>query len=693
MNVTYFHVEQAVFSTNLTRRTADGRNKAALLRATSGASRADLNAALDWAARVETFDGGYDPRNLFFFPTPSGAFAIGRLTPAPPEAGEGAFYFQTFFIEKDAFFQCGANPVALLHLALNTARFALYRPGAALETFRLEARPPWIDQEELRRATERLGTRALTTLIQTTLETKRAAFIADYNAFLVVAALFELTPLHWRPALTFAVGVRFRDDDGAFRLLGATVRRGVDEPRVDAETPVCDLRDVVENDDAYPIENAWAALVELALKSNRVDFLYERMATDFFLYQNWDDGARVASSEEVAALGLRWRWELENAMREEETEGAANAFDGRGDAENVDEGDDASRDGRSDEAESFFAGEFEGGWRDSDGDERWRIDAADAEQEKRPKPDDRVGPEFVLKVVEPTEAERAADDEAREREKSREKNAPQKKNDNKNDDAEEKRRVRPTSLDEIFGGDSFEDEWAATEKRQNKEEGSKGNAEREDDARSGDRKERGEKNEKNEKAEALEALRRIFGGENGVAGANGERRTAITARFDEFWELLQVDRAFDGSFGLEALANWNAFLGDRGAEALERLARAARRDDDGEEWNASDRAVRRLRLAPFAALSAEFPEWDEELRRFDSLFDDACAGKDAAAEELRGFWRSWRPELDDETVDRIRDAYEERLRGRLTSNDGDALVRTGRLLAALEIYGALFLER
>ncbi|MBQ9127451.1 MAG: hypothetical protein IJY15_06805, partial [Thermoguttaceae bacterium] len=462
MSETYFIVEQAVFSTNLARRTANGRNEAALLNATEDASRADLDAALDWASRVETFDGGYDPRNLFFFPTPSGAFAIGRLTPAAPEAGEGAFYFQTFFIEEDAFFQCGATPVALLHFALNTAKFALYRPGAKLEAFQLEARAPWLGREELRRTTERLGTRALTTLIQTTLESKRAAFVSDYSAFLVVAALFELTPTYWRSSLTFAVGVRFRGDV-ALRLLGATVRRGVDEPSCESGACFCDLRDVVENDDAYPIENAWAALVELALKSNRVDFLYERIATDFFLYRNLDGETRVASSEEVATRGLRWRFELERALREEAENDATDAFDVRGEAESDDEADDAAFDGESsDETESFFDGEFEGGWRDSDGDERWRIDAAneEAETEGRPKPEDRVGPELIWKVVEPTEAERAAEAEARRREKSREKNESQKKNDNnlkKNGGAGNEGRGRTVSADEIFAGESFED--------------------------------------------------------------------------------------------------------------------------------------------------------------------------------------------------------------------------------------------
>ncbi|MBR4104729.1 MAG: hypothetical protein IKK39_11795, partial [Thermoguttaceae bacterium] len=559
MSETFFLVEQAVFLANLARRGANGRNEAALLGATEGASRTDLDATLDWASRVETFDGGYDPRNLFFFPTPSGAFAIGRLTPAAPEEGEGAFYFQTFFVEEDAFFQCGANPVALLHLALNTAKFALYRPGARLEAFRLEARAPWIDQEELRRTTERLGTRALTTLIQATLESKRSAFVADYNAFLVVAALFELTPLNWRPALTFAVGVRFRDD-GALRLLGATVRRG-DEPSFALETPWRDLRDVVENDDAYPIENAWAALVELALKENRVDYLYERTAEDFFLYQRRrDDGddERDASSAEIAELGARWRLGLESALRGEDAENetddanAENEFNVERDADET-----AEEDERSDETESFFDGEFEGGWRDSDGDERWRVDEANAAEEKRPTPEERVAPQFIFKVVESTEAERV--ETANDRENGREKNASRKKNDNNdNDDEKAPRRGEgnarrdDVSLDAIFADASFEDEWAATQKKRNEDEKTenaafvdkeKGNGEKDGIDKGGKNEKNGETGDVgNDKTAALEALRRVFAGKNGVVGTGGTRRKAVAGRFEEFLELLKAER-------------------------------------------------------------------------------------------------------------------------------------------------------
>ena len=471
MNETYFLVEQAVFLTNLTRRSENGRNEAALLDASEGATRADLDATLDWATRVETFDGGYDPLNLFFFPTSSGSFAVGRLTPAVPEAGEGAFYFQTFFVDEDAFFQCGANPIALLHWALNTARFALYRPGANLAAFRLEARAPWIDREELRRTTARLGTRALTTLIQTVLEAKQATFVADCNAFQVVSTLFDLTPIHWRPSLSFAVGVRFRDDR-SFRLIGATAKRGVDASwRGESDAPCCDLRDVVENDDAYPIENDWAALVELALKSNRVDYLYARMAEDFCLYQKNREDGRVASSDEIAELGLHWRLGLENEIRGEVAEDESDALDEESafdDGRDAEEDDEEEGTGDASDESEFFSGEFEGGWRDSDGDERWRVDATDAPRETGPASNERAAPKFIYKVVEPTEAERAAEES--DREKGREKNATRKKNDNKGKgNASEARRGVGASLDEIFAGESFEDEWAATKRKDGNE--------------------------------------------------------------------------------------------------------------------------------------------------------------------------------------------------------------------------------
>ena len=99
-----------------------------------------------------------------------------------------------------------------------------------------------------------------------------------------------------------------------------------------------------------------------------------------------------------------------------------------------------------------------------------------------------------------------------------------------------------------------------------------------------------------------------------------------------------------------------------------------------------------MRLAPFAALSAGFPELDEKLRRFDALFDDACVGRAEATEALRDFWRALRRELDGETIARIREAYAERLHGRLISLKGSANLRFERRIAALAIYNAIFLE-
>ena len=378
------------------------------------------------------------------------------------------------------------------------------------------------------------------------------------------------------------------------------------------------------------------------------------------------------------------------------------------------------------ETESFFDGEFEGGWRDSDGDERWRVDGADADAdaspERRTPTDERVAPEFIFNVVETPETERVEAES--DREKGREKSAAQIKNDNNGDgekrNGEKARRGSVDSLDDIFAGESFEDEWAATEKRRSdgatggkngvadeaerreaggERTGSAASAkpERQDVAADADELERAER--KNKEEATLEALRRVFAGKNGVVGTDGKRRRAVAGDCEQFLELLKSERAFDEPLGLDGLANLSALLDERGAEALERLRRAARRESgktgarDEDERRAADRDARRLRLAPFAALSAEFPGWNEELRRFDALFDDACAGSDAATETLRDFWRRWRRELDDETVARICAAYEERLRGRLAAEDGGAIERTERLLAALTIYSALFLER
>ncbi|MBR4834323.1 MAG: hypothetical protein IKU86_08350 [Thermoguttaceae bacterium] len=668
MNESYYLIEHAVFEVNWTRRSTSGRNETTLLKATDGASRVDLDEALDWASRVEIFDVGYDPRNLFFFPTPSGSFVVGRLTPAPREAEKGAFYFQTFFVEEDAFFQCGANPIALLHFALNTTRFSLYRPGAALEPFRLEARAPWIDRAELRRTTDRLGARALATLLQSALDSIRSTFVSHYNAFLVVAALFELTPIDWRPELTFAVGVRFREDF-SLRLVGATARRGVEPSCGEFGIPCVDLRDVVENDDAYPIENAWAALVELALKRDRVDYLYGRTAEEFWLRRKDrdEDGVeRTPSSDEIAELGLRWRLDLENELRDEE-----NALETED--RDVDETSDAvswsDEDERDEESESFFNGEFEGGWKDSDGDEAWRIDApcaADAPANERSEKNDV--PEFVFRIVEPSESER--EPTPRDRENNRETDAAQNKNDNKNDRVAPKRERNFASDDDVFSGVSFEDEW----KERLQIEGNK-------------------PNQNGESGSTSDDWLRVFGEKDGFSSADGGKRKPIVGKLDDVLEWLERNPANDKSRGLDALTDLKAFVGVAGAEALERLKRAEGRSGRSADDEPSERDVRRWRLSPFAALSAEFPKLDKELRRFDALFDAACDGSEAAIAAALDFWRRWRRSLDEATGARIRRVYEEQLLGRWAAVEGGAIEQTERLATALAVYSAIFLER
>jgi hypothetical protein len=690
MSETSFLVEQAVFSVNLTRRLSNGRNEATLLDATEQASREDLDAAREWAARVETLETGLDSFNLFFLPTPSGAFAIGRLTPASTSE-RGAFYFQIFFVEREAFFQCGANPIALLHLALNTARFALYRPGAKLEPFSLEARAPWINHAELRRTTERLGTRALATLIQTTLEEKRTAFVADCSVFSVVAALFDLTPIHWRPTLSFAVGLRF-GGGLTFRLNGATAKRGVEGPSVEDGATRCDLRDVVENDDAYPIDNPWAALVATALQEGRLDYVYERMAEDFFLRLERPEDDCDASSDEVAELGLRWRAGLENAIRGDEEE----------ETDDFEEGGDKTTDDETETSfDGEFDGEFEGGWRDSDGDESWLNDEAGASEKKLT--DDRVAPEFTFKIVESNDEE--TDETEEDREKGREEDASQKKNDNKGKEGGERFEV----LFDVFADKSFEEEWAALLKRNDEKSdaadvGTKENEEKATSETNGDRA-GGDKREETENKGAdatnpeaadkrKEIFNKLYDAAKRAFGATGDdaKCLVLAGTCDDVCARLEDEEQKRATGALDALTDLKTFLGERGEIAMERLENEARGDDE-KARRTDERETRRLRLAPFATLSAALPGWNEELRRFDALFDAACSGTEATKTELLDFWRRWRRELDDETVARIRGAYEERLRGRMTASDRGAVERMNRILTAWTIYDALFLER
>ena len=311
MNSSYL-VDQTVASVRL----GAESNEVELIDATSGVNEADLEAMLDYAARVELLNRRFDANNIFSFTLPSERAAIGRITPRRnAERSVDELYFQCLVITPETFYHAGANPSTIIHLALNTMRFALYSPGKTLLSFPLIEGGASVKVSDLRLAMRHVGARSLVALTQAVLENRQTFFVANYNAYFLLGCVFSLLPLHARRALTFAVGMRFRNEPN-MRLVGATIPRRLESQcvfSVEADSFI-DVRDTTAHGGDYPPENAWGALIERVLLSDELERFALRLSEEFVAYAQArsDEPYPIMTNEEVVELGRRWLQDYSN---------------------------------------------------------------------------------------------------------------------------------------------------------------------------------------------------------------------------------------------------------------------------------------------------------------------------------------------------------------------------------------------
>ena len=292
------------------------KNDVKLARATKGAAPDEIDVVMDYATRVELFDGAYDPKNLFGFLLPTDASAIGRLTPTGGSRKK-EFYFQCMIVKSETFFQAGANPTSLVHLALNTTRFALYNPKKLLRSFELGEQFACVRQDDLKFATNCVGAKTLAILVQALVECRRVFFVSSYKAYILLGVVFSLLPIHARRALSFSIGLTFRDEHET-RLVGATVSASKKFPQRYASEfdRYLDLRDVMKNESEYVLENPWALYIKKNLDNldkKSLDSFYCKIVEESLDYANRFSASLsepIMTMDEVTSLGEKW---LQNA--------------------------------------------------------------------------------------------------------------------------------------------------------------------------------------------------------------------------------------------------------------------------------------------------------------------------------------------------------------------------------------------
>ncbi len=307
MEDSIYNVEQIVVAVKLT----PAQNEVSLEQATLLYATEDVEEVLSRARRVKLFNGRYEPSNFFSFPLPSGDSAIGRLIPQrgkPIDSGE--FFLQCLVVSSEVFYNCGADPIRLVLHALNTTYFSAYCPGRELKRFSLEEPLACANLGEVRRTSKKIGSHTLAVLIQALLQYEQTYFVADYHASLIVSNVFSLLPVFSRLALSFSVGLFFKDDNST-NLVGVTLPKRIPfrcRETLEAES-FLDLRDVAENGSEYAVDSPWAKLVENMLNRNLGDSFFYKIARNFLDEEPSLEGFADSKTrwEEVEELGEEWR--------------------------------------------------------------------------------------------------------------------------------------------------------------------------------------------------------------------------------------------------------------------------------------------------------------------------------------------------------------------------------------------------
>lgn len=259
-------VEQVVVATRLNKR----QNDIVQEQVTSGVMEGDLAAILDHAARVELFDGLYDPCNIFCFLLPSGMTAVGRLTPKNTEYGANSneYFFESLLMDWQTFYSYGANPRALLSAAINSCAFSRYTPGKQIFPFDLRGQEEEVlCSQDLKRAKRAVGELALTVLVQATLKNEQTLFVSNFSAVTLISCVYSLLPIQRRRLVSASSGLFFRDDCTT-TLVGVVKKKNelLNCPKGVETSSILDLRDVAKNPEVFAIDDDWCKFVQRALK-------------------------------------------------------------------------------------------------------------------------------------------------------------------------------------------------------------------------------------------------------------------------------------------------------------------------------------------------------------------------------------------------------------------------------------------
>ena len=286
---------------------------------TDSVNPVDLQELVDWFSD-KTPDSAFrfEVTNLFFHPLPSGNYTIGRMIPQTGSLfsflnNQRSFYVQHLIVSPETLLLYANNPITLFQKIHSHGAVQLFhKPPKTISPIVLpkpSASIPLVDQRLMNELSVNPGPKALSILLQATLDSVCTFFTGGPATIRVISGLFNMFPISWRPELTFSTELHF-SRSRPLKLVG--VSGGTNMFRMnssDIGISFCDLAAIkrAENQ-TITLLDAWPLFMYHVLRNRNFSFLQDKLKQEFIASRN--DGSAYdlpgTDPDELRILANKW---------------------------------------------------------------------------------------------------------------------------------------------------------------------------------------------------------------------------------------------------------------------------------------------------------------------------------------------------------------------------------------------------
>ena len=257
----------------------DGHWGVQVTAATGAVPYVDLEEITEWFTGTEKeLTIRCDPFNLFFHLLPSGHYALGIIYPARQSQ---TLIVRVLLISPKCLLECGNHPITLFE-SLRAQLPFVEEPPQHFSPLTPTIPSLQINVSLLEKLQKHLGAMALAQLTQSLFHAECTLFTSrSVSALSVLTALFDLTPIPYRPELTFSSDF-FVSSNNSFRLTGfSKLQQRTIRLMKQWGVPVISLEHT--NKGSVETLDPWARFVYQLLQTRNVAFLEQQQNIEYQL--------------------------------------------------------------------------------------------------------------------------------------------------------------------------------------------------------------------------------------------------------------------------------------------------------------------------------------------------------------------------------------------------------------------------